>query len=399
MASRFELIRPAPLTQRVRSREGLIYMYRGMWLIGWMPPESGVWRYVYLTWTVATLLFGVIYLPLAFLTSYVLEFSSFAPSAFFTSLQVAINVYGSSFKSMITYYFMWRLSKTDTLLDRLDERLQNDEDRQKIHNVVARSNYAFLIYTFIYNGFAISTFFSMVLSGSPPWAIYNPFIDWRAGVLNLWAESIFEYIVMSIVVLQDQLADSYPLMYTLIFRAHLDVLKSHIRNLRMDPTKSENENYDELVNCIMDHKLILRCCNLVRPIIYRTIFAQFLLIGLVLGLTLLNIFFFCNFYQAVGSILFVLTILLQTFPFCYNCNLLIEDSDDLANAVFHSNWTEAEPRYKRTLITFIQHVQQPIVFVAGGIFPISMNSNISVAKFAFSIITIVKQMNLAEKFQ
>lgn len=122
-----------------------------------------------------------------------------------------------------------------------------------------------------------------------------------------------------------------------------------------------------------------RCCNLVRPIIYRTIFVQFLLIGMVLGLTLLNIFFFSTFYQAVGSILFVLTILLQTFPFCYNCNLLIDDSADLANAAFQSNWTEAEPRYKRALVTFIQHVQQPIVFIAGGIFPISMNSNISVS--------------------
>lgn len=233
-------------------------MYRGMWIIGWVPPKSGVWRYVYLGWTIATLVFGVIYLPLAFLTSYVLEFSSFAPSAFFTSLQVAINVWGSSFKSMITWYFMGRLSKTEALLDRLDERLRNDEDRQKIHNVVARSNYAFLIYTFIYNGFAVSTFLSMVLSGSPPWAIYNPFINWRDGALNLWAESIFELFTMSIVVLQDQLADSYPLMYTLIFRAHLDVLKSHIRNLRMDSTKSERENYDELVNCIMDHKLVLR---------------------------------------------------------------------------------------------------------------------------------------------
>ncbi|XP_023177351.2 odorant receptor 59b-like [Drosophila hydei] len=399
MASTFKLIKPAPLTERVRSREGCIYMYRGMWIIGWLPPKSGVWRYVYLIWTFTTFFFGVFYLPVAFVISYVREFKNFAPSEFFTSLQVAINVYGASAKSLITYSFLWRLSKTETLLDRLDERLLNDEDRQKIHNVVARCNYAFLIYSFIYCGFAGSTFLSMVLSGSPPWAIYNPFLDWRDGMFSLWAQSIFEYITMSFAVLQDQLSDTYPLMFTLIFRAHLEVLKDHIRNLRMDPSKSEKENYEDLVNCIMDHKLIIRCCNLIRPIIFRTIFVQFLLIGLVLGLTLINIFFFSNFWQAVGSILFVITILLQTFPFCYTCNLLIDDSEDLANTIFQSNWTDSEPRYKSTLVNFMHHVQQPIIFIAGGIFPISMNSNISVAKFAFSIITIVRQMNLADQFQ
>ncbi|EDW01070.1 odorant receptor 59b [Drosophila grimshawi] len=399
MQSTFRLIKPAPLTERVKSRDSSIYLFRGMWVIGWLAPKEGIWRYVYLIWSFTTFSFGVFYLPAAFLISYVREFSNFSPSEFFTSLQVAINAYGSSVKCIITYSFMWRLRKTQNLLDRLDERLLKDDDRQKIHNAVARCNYAFLIFTFIYCGFAGSTFFSMVLNGSPPWSIYNPFVDWRDSTANLWIQSIFEYIVMSFAVLQCQLSDTYPLVFTLIIRAHFEVLKDHVRNLRMDPDKTEQENYDELTNCIMDYKIILRCCNMIRPMIYRTIFVQFLLIGSVLGLTLFNIFFYANFWQAVGSAFFVITILLQTFPFCYICNMLSDDSEDLANMIFHSNWVDSEPRYKTTLINFMQHVQQPIVFIAGGIFVVSMNSNISVAKFAFSIITIAKQMNLAEQFQ
>lgn len=118
---------------------------------------------------------------------------------------------------------------------------------------------------------------------------------------------------------------------------------------------------------------------MIRPIISRTIFVQFALIGSVLGLTLINVFFFSNFWRGLASFMFVITILMQTFPFCYTCNLLIDDCDDLANTIFQSNWTDAEPGYKSTLVHFMHHVQQPVIFIAGGIFPISMNSNISVS--------------------
>ncbi|KAI8038830.1 hypothetical protein M5D96_008739 [Drosophila gunungcola] len=324
----FELINPAPLTEKVQSRQGNIYLYRAMWLIGWIPPKEGVLRYVYLFWTCVPFAFGVFYLPVGFIISY-----------------VCINVYGASVKSTITYLFLWRLRKTEMLLDALDKRLDGDSDHQKIHNMVARCNYAFLIYSFIYCGYAGSTFLSYALSGRPP---------------CLWIQAIVEYITMSFAVLQDQLSDTYPLMFTIQFRAHMDILKDHVRNLRMDPERSEADNYQDLVNCVMDHKMILRCCDMIRPMISRTIFVQFALIGSVLGLTLVNVFFFSNFWKGVASLLFVITILLQTFPFCYTCNLLIDDAQELANTIFQSNW---------------------------------------VAKFAFSIITIVRQMNLAEQFQ
>lgn len=254
----FKLIRPAPLTQRVQSREGNIYMYRAMKLIGWIPPKSGILRYVYFFWTCVPFAFGVFYLPVGFIISYVKEFKNFTPGEFLTSLQVAINVYGASVKSTITYIFLWRLRKTENMLDVLDERIKSDEDRQKLHEMVARCNHAFLIYCFIYCGYAGSTFLSYVLSGRPPWSVYNPFVDWHDGLGSLWIQSIFEYITMSFAVLQDQLSDTYPLMFMIIFRAHFDLLKDHVRKLRTDPNKSEKENYQDLVDCIIAHKTILR---------------------------------------------------------------------------------------------------------------------------------------------
>ncbi|EDW34949.1 GL20054 [Drosophila persimilis] len=395
----FKLIRPAPLTEKVGSRDGCIYLFRAMKFIGWVPPKSGVVRYVYLFWTLMTFVWSTTYLPLGFLGSYMTQIKSFSPGEFLTSLQVCFNAYGSSVKTAITYSQLWRLIKAKDLLDKLDLRCTSVEEREKIHRVVALSNHAFLIFTFVYCTYAGSTYLSSVLSGRPPWQLYNPYIDWRDGRGNLWLASTLEYVVMSGAVLQDQLSDTYPLVYTLILRVHLDMLRERIQRLRTDEAMSEAENYEELVNCILDHKIIILFCETIKPVISGTIFTQFLLCGIVLGLTLINVFFFSDLWTGIASFMFVITILLQTFPFCYTCNLIMEDCDALTHAIFQSKWVDASRRYKMTLLYFLQNVQRPIVFIAGGIFQISMSSNISVAKFAFSVITITKQMNIADKFK
>ncbi|ALC41695.1 Or22a [Drosophila busckii] len=399
MESVFKRIYPAPLTEQVRSSDGNIYMYRLMRFIGWVPPKKGALRYLYRFWTCIPFIFGVFYLPFGFAISYVREFKQFTPGQFFTSLQVGLNCYGASVKCSITYLSLGRLFKAVQLVDRLDERLRTDSDRQRIHQMVARCNLAFLVFMFTYCGFSFMTFLSYAISGRPAWAVFNPIVDWHNGLLSLWAHCILEYIVVMFPVLQDLLADTFALMFLTMIRAHFEVLKDHVRNLRLDPSKTEQYNYEQLVDCVLAHKLLLRGCDLLRPAISRTIFVQFMLIGSILGLTLINIFFFSDFWRGLASFMFVITILMETFPFCYTCNLLIDDSEELANTLFQSNWTDAEPRYKSTLVHFMHHVQQPVIFIAGGILPISMSSNFSVAKFAFSIITIVRQMNLAEQFQ
>lgn len=156
-----------------------------------------------------------------------------------------------------------------------------------------------------------------------------------------------------------------------------------------------------------------------RPVMSRTIFVQFLLIGIVLGIILINVLYFSNVYRAVSSLVFFTGVMLETFPFCYFCDSLADDCVELSNLLCQSNWIDAEPKYKLTLKIFLLSLQQPIIFIAGGIIRISVNSNINVsafttilwfydlflihfnsqvAKFAFSVMTIVQNLNLADKF-
>jgi len=56
------------------------------------------------------------------------------------------------------------------------------------------------------------------------------------------------------------------------------------------------------------------------------------------------------------------------------------DCEELTYCLFHSNWLTADRRYKNTIIYFLHNIQVPIVLMAGGVFIISLGTNISVSK-------------------
>ncbi|XP_023036450.2 odorant receptor 98a-like [Drosophila willistoni] len=193
------------------------------------------------------------------------------------------------------------------------------------------------------------------------------------------------------------IVDVFNIICCLMLRAHLEILRHRVQKFRTDPEETEKESYDELVKCIEQHKLILEYADLVRSLFSFNTFIQFILIGTMLGCTLVNLLFFSDFWTGLSCCIYIIGLMAQTFPFCYNCDLIIDDCNKLALTLFHSNWTGSSRRYKSTLIQFIHNAQKPIIFTAGSIFPICMQSNIQVAKLAFSVVTFIKQMNIADK--
>lgn len=120
-------------------------------------------------------------------------------------------------------------------------------------------------------------------------------------------------------------------------------------------------------------------CDSLRPVISGTIFVQLLVVGLVLGFTIINIVLFANFTSRISALLFMTAVLLETTPFCILCNFLADDCVQCADALLESNWIHQDTRYKKTLLQFLQRLQQPIVFMAGNVFTISVATNLNVS--------------------
>ncbi|XP_017856664.1 PREDICTED: odorant receptor 42b-like [Drosophila arizonae] len=393
----FPRLRLPDASSPARSRDSFVYIDRGMSVVGWMPPKNPCGRYIYRLWSAFTTLFIIILLDVSLLISYS-ELSSFTARQFLTSLQVAFNCFGCSIKASYTFAGVRRLKLAKKILDRLDSRCETSEHRLQLQQTATLCNRIYMTYCAMYLLYSSSTFLGSMFFGRLAWNLYNPLVDAERGLFSFWLAGILEFLWMTGAVVQDLMADVYPIVYFLAIRTHIKMLKERLRNLRMDTNMSEEENYKQLIRCIEDHRLILDYCNTLRPVVSATIFVQFVLIGIVMGLSAINVIFFSNFWTGLGTGIFMFDLILQTFPFCYICNMIYDDCYEMANCLFHSNWLTADRQYRTTLCFFLSNVQKPIIFTAGGIFVISTSSNIAVAKLAFSVVTFVRQLNIAEKF-
>ncbi|EDW08380.1 odorant receptor 42a [Drosophila mojavensis] len=387
-----------PDKSSVKSRQATLYLLNCIFLMGIRTPPRGCCLFlIYVAWSFALNLCSTFYQPFGFMIGYVSHLSEFSPGEFLTSLQVAFNACTCSTKVIIVWIFVKRFDQANALFDELDKQVLEPAERGRIHRAVSQSNRIFFVFMSVYIIYATTTFISACINGVPMFQNYYPFLDWRASRQQYWLQSCLEYFTMFGACFQDVCVDCYPINYILPLRAHMANFAERLRGLGHDPQESSEERYEKLIECIKHHKIILSFCDTLRPIISGTIFVQLLVVGLVLGFTIINIVMFANFASRIASLCFMTAVLLETTPFCILCNYLADDCMKLADALFESNWIYQDERYKKTVLLFLQSLQKPIVFIAGNVFTISVATNLNATKFSFSVFTLVKQMNIAEK--
>ncbi|XP_061402926.1 odorant receptor 42a-like, partial [Musca vetustissima] len=380
-----------------KTRDATTYIVRGMSIIGYLPIEN--YKAAFYLWSCFVNFFVTIYMPIGFLMSFLLRLSTFSPSDFFTSLQIWINCIGCSLKMFVFLFLYRRLIEGRKFMDRLDVRINNDEDRLQIRETVAFSNRSLTCYAALYLSYASSTFLVAVINDKPPYQVFNPFFHWKDDALKFSIQAGCEYLMIAFHCFQQALLDSYPVIYITIIRTHLHILTRRISRLGNISEMTSDQRYEELVQCVLDHKNIMGLYNIFCPVISGTMFVQFLIIGLILGITTLHIFLFADRLAVIASLFYVASILAETFPCSFLANCLMDDSDSISLAIFHSAWHNEEPRYKQMICFFLQHTQKTLILTAMKIFPITLNSNINVVKFAFSVYTMMKQMGFGQNLK
>ncbi|XP_034665094.1 odorant receptor 98a [Drosophila subobscura] len=389
----FNLLK-APAPSKLKSSAAAFeYIEHAMILMGWIPPQGG-WTPARVVLAAIIVAWSDVYVPIGVFITFFVDLKTLSTTEALSVLQVALNAMGFPLKLFFLRLNMRRFYRIKELLGRMDERCIGLSERIEVHRWVARCNIVYLIYQLIFTSYTMSTFLTATFSGVVPWNIYNPFIDSHKSTKNLWIASLLELIPIKCIVIQTCMIDVFPLLFGLILRAHIKLLKQRVDKLCSDPTKSDDENNEDLVNCIEDHKLILEYAALIRPVIEPIIFVQFLLVGLVLGISLINLYIFADSWSKLAIGVYILVQISQTFPFCCTCDLIREDCETLAVAIFHSSWKNSDRKYRSSLLYFLQNAQRTISFTAGSIFSIGLNTNIRVAKLAFSVVTFVKQLGL-----
>ncbi|XP_020806787.1 odorant receptor 43b isoform X2 [Drosophila serrata] len=363
--------------------------------------DFGVGRKI---WRVFSFTYNMLVLPISFPINYTIHLAEFPPDLLLQSLQLCLNTWCFALKFFTLVIYMARLELANKHFDELDEYCKTPVEKRKLRDAVAAITRLYLTFCVVYILYATSTLLDGMFHDRVPFNTYYPFVNWRLDRTQLYIQTFLEYLTVGYAIFVATATDSYPVIYVVALRTHILLLKDRVIHLGETSSSSEGTNdadfmFTSLVDCIKAHRTMLNFCEAIKPIISGTIFAQFIICGSILGIIMINMVLFADQSTRFGIITYVMAVLLQTFPLCFYCNAIVDDCNELADALFHSAWWMQDKRYQRVALQFLQKLQQPMTFTAMNIFNINLATNINVAKFAFTVYAIASGMNLDEKLQ
>ncbi|XP_017064385.1 odorant receptor 7a [Drosophila eugracilis] len=373
---------------------------------GSRPTKSITWRRIYRYFSVVMYVWQLLLVPTCFVISY-RYMGGMEITQVLTSAQVAIDAVILPAKIVALAWNLPLLRRAEHHLAALDARCREQVEFQLILDAIKFCNRLVWFYQISYAIYSSSTFVCAFLLGQPPYALYLPGLDWQRSQLQFCIQAWIEFLIMNWTCLHQASDDVYAVIYLYMVRIQVQLLAKRVQNLGRN-TKGEMEIYPderkqeehcaELQRCIVDHQTMLQLLGCISPVISRTIFVQFLITAAIMGTTMINIFIFANTNTKIASIIYLMAVTLQTAPCCYQATSLMLDNEKLALAIFQCQWLGQSARFRKMLLYYLHRAQQPITLTAMKLFPINLATYFSIAKFSFSLYTLIKGMNLGERF-
>ncbi|XP_054728309.1 odorant receptor 7a-like [Anastrepha obliqua] len=383
----------------IHSKDGLTYLFRSFMALGVLMPEKH--KFLYCIYAILPLGLITFYLPTAFAVSYfTLDYSTIKIGNLLTSVQVGIASVVGGVKLLVMAFKLPKLRAGEAIMTELDARCKDEDEIEVLRKVVRQGNRVLVLILICNLIYSTSTFLGAALKGRPPYNLYNPVVDWRNSKWEFVWAALWEFILMDGLCAEEAITDSYAPIYVCIMRAHMKTLLMRIQKLGTKPERTLEENYEDLKMCIKDHKSLLKLFDIVHPIISTTYFLQFMTTSLMVGCTLLNIMIFAVDNSArVGHFALVVALLMEVYPLCYYGQSLLDDSNRLANTIFHGNWMEQNEKFRKMLVVFTQHTQKPMELLAGKLIPINLTTFVGIAKFSFTLYSFINNMGVKERFE
>ncbi|XP_037812188.1 odorant receptor 7a-like [Lucilia sericata] len=383
------------------TREATAYLYKNFRYLGLKPCKKWqkCYQYLYYLLSVSVNMFVLGYFPLSFPLSYYYESHKMSAEQFLTSLQVFINVLGLPPKVIVLRLLLKRLSQSKDIMNLLDARCLLAEECKKIRECAIMGNRLTVFFMSVYTMYAVVTILSMVCMGQPGYSLFLPIIDWRNSWLEFILQCLIEWFLVNVGCLHQATVDVYAIIYVYILRTHMQILVDRVKRLGTDSAYSNDEHYEQLVLCVKDHQNLLKLVDFISPVISITIFIQFMITAAILGTTLINIFVFADFSAQIASVVYIFAVLVQTSPCCYQATCLIEDSEQLSLAIFHCEWFDKDIRFRKMMIYFMMRSQTPITLTALKLFPITLDTSVGIAKFSFSLYTLIREMDFGQSLK
>ncbi|TDG42445.1 hypothetical protein AWZ03_011124 [Drosophila navojoa] len=353
------------------------------------PPLDTFWGRHYLAWTILVNVVPMFYLPVSFYMECLVSRSLIE---FCETFYLAVVTLVHQMKVINVSRVQRHLLELQGIMRQLDGRLQSEPECQVIRDTIDKSE-KICLYTL--------RLFVMVLATGISFAAWSderelPFPAWMPWdfqkTLGIYALT-FTVQCVGILILSFISAsnDTYPLVYLVMVAAHCKALAIRIAKLGHNALSPE-QTHQQLHTCIQDHQTILQLMRILTTSLSSACIIQFLCTALsVCTLSFIVIYIEMSFLRACHLMFLLTSIIIETLIVCYASEQVTHEGEEMANAIYETNWMDQPVRFRRTLVFMMMRSQRPIGIVAARILPVRMTTLLSVIKGAYTMFTVLKE--------
>ncbi|XP_005184787.1 odorant receptor 59a [Musca domestica] len=328
-------------------------------------------------------------------------FESENKTSFFDSISITITSIGASTKLLIIAIKMKKILEMQSLLRTLDARITHHEEvrhfRQDIRSRIMNIQ---RLYFVVYCGVGISVLGAFLFSKEQRlfYSGWFPF-DWRSSLGNYAAAISYQCIPIFFQMMQTFCNDSFSPIALCVLSAHIELLYMRVvrigqdKNGKMRETTTLQEDEEELNRCVLDQMNLYELYNTMQNIISWAMFIQFFVsvVNNCVAIVAL-LFFVTDVFERIYYVIYILAMGIQLFPTCYYGSDFVLLFEKLHYAVFSCNWIGQSKSFKRHMMIFTERSLRETVALAGGIFPIHLDTFFGTCKATYSLFAVVMTM-------
>ncbi|XP_047002755.1 odorant receptor Or2-like [Schistocerca americana] len=203
-------------------------------------------------------------------------------------------------------------------------------------------------------------------------------------------------------VVMTMVLDSFNVSLISQLRVQLTLLNKKIVSLAREMserTENSSETTDHaelhyrLEKCILHHQAIIKNADLLESSLAGMLLAQSMSIGASTCFQMFQLATRTNGMQQTGkSGSYLIAMLAELFVYCYFGDDLINESENVALAAYDAvtSLQECPLSIKRSLLLLMHRAQRPLRITAGGFFPLSRESFVSVVNVSYSFFAILR---------
>ncbi|XP_039755493.1 uncharacterized protein LOC120630353 [Pararge aegeria] len=185
--------------------------------------------------------------------------------------------------------------------------------------------------------------------------------------------------------------------------SQIKVLNYKLRNLKCDESLTLSRNLKEHVQimklneCLRHYDRILKYCSEFQIIINFTLFIQYAMGAMIICVLLCGLLLPLTSEEYTFMVTYLSAMVLQIFVPGWLGTQISYESQELVFAAYNSDWIPRTERFKRSIKIFVERANTPIVMVGLKMFPLSLETFVSIMKTAYSFMTLVRNVQDREE--